>query len=175
MKNPKNTANYFILLDVMFLVSLVIAEVFYITDNISSVLFLTVLKTLLVGFFGILFTQVILIKVYPYTKQKMKVLWRIPIIASLVGYYFEYEYFPVICAGYWFISFLALAVKWKDYRILISHIVLYVFPIVGMIYIEVNRLWILNIILIALIFLSRNIWNISIINMKFKIEGSESV
>jgi hypothetical protein len=163
------------LLGVIYLISLTVAEVLYVTDSITAVLFLSILKALLVGFFGILFTQVILLKIYPYTKQKVKVIWRLPFIATLVGYYFEYEYFPLICGGYWLISFLALAVKWKDYRVIISHIILYIFPIVGMIYIEVNRLGILNIILITLIFISKNIWNISIINMNFKIEGSKSV
>jgi hypothetical protein len=144
-------------------------------DVINALQFINIFKTSIVGFFGVLFTQVILLKIYPYTKQKTKVLWRIPIIAALVGYYFEYEYFAMICAGYWAISFLALAIKWKEYRIIISHLILYIFPIVGMIYIEVNKLWILNIILIALIFLSRNLWSLSIINMKFKIEEFESV
>lgn len=171
VKDYKHTAAQFILLGHMLMLSLSVSEVFFIVDRITAYEFLNISKVTLVGIFAIIFTQTILLKVYPYTKQKIKVLWRIPIIGMLVGYYFEFQYLSFICIGYWLAAMIALCVKYRDYRVLIPRLAIIVLPAFALFYVKIESLWLLNIVVLFLLLGSRSLNNISIINMKFKMKG----
>lgn len=168
----KNIVGQFIFLFMILVLGCLVGETLYIFDQISQQYFVMIYKLSVAGLFGLVFAHTVLIRIFPYSKQKSKVIWRIPIISMLVGYYFELKYLPIICAGYLLISVLALLVKAKEYRVIYPKILILIIPVIGLFFIDTNLLWTINIVYFLILLLIQNIWELAIVNMKFKIEGS---
>ena len=170
----RNFAKNLITFELLTVLVCLIVQVLYIVDQLTLTIFMDMARCILIGLYGALFTRIIALKIYPYTKQKIKVLWRVPLIALLVGYYFELKYLPFLCGGYLLIAVGILLRNYKEYRVIVPNVLLYILPILGMIYFFEAKLWIFNIIVFVILILSQSLWHYSIANMLFKIKESRA-
>lgn len=163
IKQIKTQQFLYVLLCVM-IFGVAISEVALLVDQISFRHFELVFKTSITTTFSIFMTLISFIAINQLTAKKIKTLWRIPLTGFFAGLYFELKYMAMICAAYYFINFVIL---WKErvkFRYLISKLVLLFPAIVGIFYVELNNLYILNIILLWVIIFGSPIITLANIN-----------
>lgn len=160
--------NLFLATFVINIALLLISQVAYLTELLGYQQIHQVQKALITSMFSfvLLFTSYINIEVLD--KKKLQVLWKIPIIGLLAGFFFEYKYIVLIAVGYWMGSLIALQLSSKNHRFFMKKLGWLLPAVASLIYFEPVLFHGLNITLILIIIGSSPILDLVLINSHFK-------
>lgn len=119
-----------------------------------------------------LFSYILLITTYLtiklMNKKKRQVLWKVPIVGALAGFYFEFNYIPYICTGYLIVSTFILYSAKGDYGYLVKKLLRLIPAIAAVYFINDYKILALNITLILIIIGISPILDLVLISSKFK-------
>lgn len=144
------------------------AECLFILDKISFEILTVFTKTALLGQSSVILTAILMLSIQNLTIKKIKTLWRIPLIGLLCGYSVTFKYLDIVNLGCLLIGLVFLIRKAQYFRFLIRKMIPYIIVSMGIFYFDVNRFWILNIILLLNLVLAGPIFSSLVISEKLR-------
>ena len=149
------------------------AELFVLYDELSFFIFEKIVKCSLGFIFSTYLCLVCLIIMGTNSSRKIKILWRIPIIGTLTGLYFEMNYLIYILVGYLVLCFAIPFKNRAKFRYLLIKIIPLAFCAVSLYFLNINNLSTLNLTLLICLLASSQLFIISNVNAMFRSMGTD--
>ncbi len=162
------TVQVFVVMQYVAVLAILLAQAGLILDLVYINHFEFVLKTSLATIFSIILGLVSLTVIKDQTKKKVRTLWRLPFVGFFAGLYLKAGEVHIICSAFFILSLIVLLKDRHRLRYLLKKLVWLLPSVIGIFYIEVNSLYLTNILLLWIVIFGSSILSLANINDLFR-------